>query len=245
MANVIILLIVIIAAVYFFKCTKFGKRLGIRASGTADEVMNQDATTVEGATAYYNVSIDKKKEKLIEANTLYAQTVGKIADFEKQLRDFQKDDMRLNMEINQCIDAGNDDAARIKLKAQQDIKDKIEILKTNLTEMRDNEKIQKETVDRLQKEHDDLKSEKDKQIFMLETIKTTESLKANPSLYTNEEDQMLEKVREGIRKKKQVADGNRIAYENSAEVQQQRIDKQLKDAEIDNQLAALKAKRGK
>lgn len=245
MANVIILLIIIIAAVYFFKCTKFGKRLGLRASGTADEIMNQDATTVEGATAFYNVSIEKKRKEYSDASTRYAQITGQIADFEKQLRDLQKEDMKLNIDINSCIDTGNDDGARLKLKLQQSNKEKVDILKSSLNDLKDNEKLQKEIVDRLKEEYDNLKAEKDKQIFTLETIKSTESLKADKALSNDEEDQMLEKVRDGIRKKKQVADGNRIAYENSAEVQQQRIDKQLKEAEIDTQLAALKAKRGK
>lgn len=40
-----------------------------------------------------------------------------------------------------------------------------------------------------------------------------------------EEDRMLEKVREGVKKVKEQADGTRIAYENSTGVQMKRLDK--------------------
>ena len=43
---------------------------------------------------------------------------------------------------------------------------------------------------------------------------------------------------------KEESDGNRIAYENSSEVQKKRLDKKMKDDEIDKKLAALKAKKG-
>ena len=56
---------------------------------------------------------------------------------------------------------------------------------------------------------------------------------------------MLEKVREGIKKVKEEADGNKIAYENSTDVQQKRLDKKMKDDEIQRQLDKLKSERKK
>lgn len=56
---------------------------------------------------------------------------------------------------------------------------------------------------------------------------------------------MLEKVRDGIKKTKEEADGNKIAYESSSSVQQKRLDKKMKDDEIQKKLDALKAAKNK
>ena len=88
------------------------------------------------------------------------------------------------------------------------------------------------------------KTEKENAILTLETAQTTQSLKAT-SVSTREEDKMLEKVREGVRKTKEKADGNRIAYESSTIVQQQRLDKKMKDDEVERKLQELKASKEK
>lgn len=62
---------------------------------------------------------------------------------------------------------------------------------------------------------------------------------------TSEEDKMLEKVREGIQKTKEEGIGNKIAYENSASVQQKRLDNKMKEDEIQKQLDQLKAAKRK
>lgn len=62
---------------------------------------------------------------------------------------------------------------------------------------------------------------------------------------SSEEEKMLEKVRDGVKKQKEAADGARIAYESSTTVQKQRLDKKMKDDEIDKKLQELKAKKGK
>lgn len=108
-----------------------------------------------------------------------------------------------------------------------------------------NEQLQKETVESLEAELNDLKAEKDNAIFTLSTAQVTQSLQANPGTSSNEEDKMLERVRDGIQKKKEEADGNRIMYENSTQVQKQRLEKKIKDDEIDRKLQELKAKKGR
>ena len=78
----------------------------------------------------------------------------------------------------------------------------------------------------------------------METVEATKSLKADTTVSSNEEDKMLEKVRDGVRKAREESEGNRIAYENSASVQKKRLDKKMKDEEINKKLAELKAKKG-
>ena len=60
-----------------------------------------------------------------------------------------------------------------------------------------------------------------------------------------EEDKMLEVVREGIKKQKEAADGTKAAFDASADVQQKRLDKKMKDEAIDKKLQELKARKGK
>lgn len=225
--------------------TKSGKRVRLRASGTADEIITKDASTPEGAKAYYNVAIEKKNNDLVSARTVYSQMLGKISNFDDQLRALKKDAMRVKLDIQNCIDKNDDDGARVYLKKQQDIEEKIEIIKNALIELKENADLQKETVDNLESELQDLKSEKDNAILTLETAQVTQSLQASVGMSNQEEDKMLEKVRDGVKKQKEQADGTKIAYENSTSVQQQRLDKKMKDDEIEKKLKELKAKKGK
>lgn len=245
MVVTLIILITTAVGIIWFLNTKTGKRIRLRASGTANEMLNQDASTPEGAKAYYNAAIEKKEEDYSKANTIYSQMLGKISSFEQNLRTLQKEDMSLNLDINACIDQGNDEGAKVYLQKQEEVKEKVEVLKNSLKELRENARLQKETVDKLYEDIGQLKAEKDKAVFTLETVESTKALKPDLGVGNNEQEKMLEKVREGVQKAKEESDGNRIAYESSADVQKKRLDKQMKDAEIDKKLAELKAKKGK
>ena len=152
----------------------------------------------------------------------------------------KKDDMQLNLNINSCIDKNDDNAAKVYLKKQQEVTEKIGIIKDALTRMKKDVKLHEERKDKIFEELNELKSEKSTSLLKLEAAQDAESLKA-PEVSSNEEDKMLEKVREAIKKKEKEATGNRIAYDNSASVQQDRLDKQMKDDEIERKLEQLKA----
>lgn len=81
---VIVIAAIVIVGILIF-CTKSGKRVRLRMSGTADEVISKDASTPEGAKAYYNVAIEKKQNDYNTANNLLKQIEGKKAGFEDQL----------------------------------------------------------------------------------------------------------------------------------------------------------------
>lgn len=242
-AFLITVLICVVIGLLF--ATKSGKRVRLRMSGTADEMISKDASTPEGAKAYYNVAIEKKNNDVIQARTVYSQMLGKISNFDDQLRSLKKDAMRVKLDIQSCIDKNDDDGARIYLKKQQDIEEKMEIIKNALEELKENASLQKETLETLETELEDLKAEKDNAVLTLETAQVTKSLQATVGSSNKEEDKMLEKVRDGIKKQKEEADGTKIAYENSTSVQQQRLDKKMKDDEIEKKLRDLKAKKGK
>lgn len=225
--------------------TTFGKRLRLRVSGTADEVISKDASTPEGAKAYYNTAIAKKEEDFQKAHAIYAQMLGKIENYEDQLRIFQKENMKLNLKINSCIENDDDEGAKVYLTRQQEVTNKIDIIKEALKELRENAKLQDETLKDMFDKIGELKSEKETAVLTLETAQATKSLQATQGISSNEEDKMLEKVRDGIKRTKEEADGNKVAYENSTAVQMKRLDKKMKDDEIQKKLDELKANKKK
>lgn len=224
--------------------TAFGKRLRLRVSGTADEAITKDASTVEGAKAYYNTAIAKKEADYQNANSVLAQMLGKIKGYEDQLRSLKKENMQLDLNINECIDKNDDEGAKVYLNRQDDVVEKMEIIKAALSELKENATLQEEVIKALLDEVNDLKSEKENAVLTLETAQVTKSLKAT-SISSDEEDKVLEKVRDGVKKTKEEADGNKIVYESSAAVQQKRLDQKMRDEQIQKKLEQLKAGKGK
>lgn len=219
---------------------KFFKRLWARITGAIDEAMNLDASTPEGAAAYYNAAIESKLDNYKQAVETLGQMKGKIDTYEQQLRDYKKSRMQCEMDIQKCVDSNDDEAARMYLRKQSDIDDQIQILKQSLPELKQNAELQQEVVDNLKEEIESLKTEKERSILALETSQSIKSLKVDTYMATTEEEKMLEKVRDGIQKSKEEATGHRIAYESSASVQQQRYDQRMKDADIEAKLQELK-----
>lgn len=232
--------ILIVATAVFVNNTKLGKRLWLRAKGTADEALIQDASTPEGAKAYYNAAIESKNDAWQNAVSTLGQMKGKAKTYEQQLRDYKKDRMKYDMSLHQCIDSGDDETAKIYIGKMADLDDKIDILKTALSELKDNIAVQEENADALREEVEALKAEKDKTILTLETSQTVMSLKVDSGVATTEEDKMLEKVRDGAQKAKEAATGHKIAYENSSAVQDKRLNQRTREAEIEAKLQALK-----
>lgn len=235
-----IILVLVVVGVFVVKKTKLGKRLWLRVKGTADEMMNHDASTPEGVAAYYNSAIEAKTDVYTKAIAMLGQMTGKAKTYEQQLRDCKKKKMQYDMDLKRCIDTGDDETARLYIRKQAELEDKIQILKNSITELQENIDIQQENVDSLKEELETLKAEKEKSILELETSQTVQALKVDSHLATTEEDKMLEKVRDGVQKAKEAATGHRIAYENSDAVQQKRIDQRMRDAEIEAKLQELK-----
>ena len=151
--------------------------------------------------------------------------------------------MKAEINVNSCVEKNDDDGAKVYLKEQQDLEEKVTIIKDALVELKENTKLQEETVNAIKTQLSDLKAEKDNAILTLETAQVTKSLQATSGISSLEEDKMLEKVRDGIKKQKEAADGVKVAYENSTTVQKQRLDQKMKNEEIEKKLAELKAKK--
>ena len=68
--------------------------------------------------------------------------------------------MQLDINIDNCISKNDDSGAKVYLTRRQEIKDKIEIIREALKELNDNAAVQKEILDNLNTELDDLKAER-------------------------------------------------------------------------------------
>ena len=84
---IISIFVCIVGGILLF--SKVGKRIRLRASGTADELISRDASTPEGAKAYYNTAITAKEDDYQKAYSIYTQMLGKIQTYEEQLRSLQ------------------------------------------------------------------------------------------------------------------------------------------------------------
>lgn len=241
----LLLIILVVAVLVGLFGTKIGKRLRLRATGTANEMIAKDASTPEGAKAHYNNAIDKKEEEYKQAYAAHANILGEISAYEKELRDLQKESMQLNINVNACIDKNDDDGAKVYLNRQQETDEKVDIIKATLKTLKEDAKAQKENVDDLFEQLNKLKAEKEKNLLILKTAQSTKAAKVVPGTSSDEEDKMLEKVREGIRQTQKEADGYKVAYENSSSVQQKRLDKKMKEDAVDKKLQELKAQRNK
>lgn len=242
MVTAIFIVLIVIFIIFLFTGTATGKALKTRASGTASEIVAKDASTPDGAKAYYNVAIEKREEDYRRESAKRDQMLGKIQEFENQLRELQKQNLAYSLKTQKYVDDGDDDAAMTYLRSQKETTEKIDTIKTALKELKENLTRQGEVVSELKTSCEELKSERDKAILTLETAETTKSLRAT-DLSDRTEDKMLAKVREGVQKTKQEADGAKISYDNSAEVQRKRLDKQAKEDELQKELQNLKKNR--
>lgn len=225
----------------------FVAQLLIKFKGRTEEVMNKDAMTPEGAADFYNAAIQEKEQNYRKANQLFVEVTGKLDAAEKDLYDVKKQIARLDQNINSAIDAGKDDDAMVFQMKKENLLVKTDTLKNMIGELKESKQHQQEVKDQMAKELDDLKQEKEKTIFELQAndqiIKLHESMNAATS--SSETDRMLEKVRAGANKTREMATGSKIAYETSTDTVERRAEQSAREEEARKKIEELKQKRGK
>lgn len=240
-------LALVAVGVLFIINRPFLKQLIVKFRGRTEEVMNKDAMTPEGAADYYNAAIQEKEENYRKANQFFVEITGKLDASEKDLYDVKKELARLDQNINSAIDAGKDDDAIVFQMKKENLLMKTDTLKNMIGELKESKQHQQEVKDQMAKELDDLKQEKEKTIFELQAndqiIKLHESMNAATS--SSETDRMLEKVRAGANKTREMATGSKIAYETSTDTVERRAEQSAREEEARKKIEELKQKRGK
>ena len=223
------------------------QQLVLKFRGRTDELMNKDASTVEGAKDYYNNVIREKEEVYIKANNLYMEISGKLQSFEEDLYNKQKELFKINEDIKLCVDNGlDDDALRLAMK-QETIKSQIEDLKEAIQELTKSKEQQKEYRELAEEEVQSIKTEKEKVVHELELNKQIIAIhqSMDQSNVSKESDRMLERVRNNARKTKELAKGSQIAYDSSLKAMDRKLEKSSRERSAMETVERLKKERGK
>lgn len=238
--------VIILVVVAFIVNRKFFKQMVVKFRGRTEEIARRDAATPEGATDYFNNAIREKEELYGNAERSFIEISGKLDETEKEQYNLKKELMKIDKQINACLDANDEDGARSYAMRKITIQQKIDTLKETIEEFKKAKAQQEEIRAAVKQELDELKEEKERTIYQMEAdqqiIKLHEGM--NTSASSNESDHMLERVREGAKKTRERAVGAQIAYDTSAEAQNRRLDNQARNREADELLAEMKRKRG-
>ena len=224
-------IVVIVLAVIILFGTVFGKQLRVKMKGRTDEVMRQDAQTPEGAKDYYNAAIREKEEFYNRASTSFAEISGKRKAAQDDLRNANKEYMRVSKQMNDCIDGNNENEAMQYAMKKSTLENKINVLKDTIAEMKEAEAHQKDIMQQAAMEADSQ---------IIELHQSMDSLNMN-----NESERMLERVREGARKTRERAEGSRIAYDSSSQAADRRLAASERERNARQILEEAKRQRGK
>lgn len=228
------------AAFLFVTFTKIGRVFKVRAKGAAAEWIKKEASTADGAAAYYNAAIDRKMGFYRKAAQTDEKMLGKISGYEMQLESLQKENREIEASAEILIKRGSDEDARILLQKQSGNEEKIILLQDALTTLRESERVQSGNVKQLYQQIEGLKTEKEKAVMALEIAQTTGSL--HPTAADSPEDEMLEAVREGVKLKQEQAAGRRIRFDTSPEAKQMKLTDLLKAERVEEKIRQLKEK---
>ena len=122
----IILVIIVLVVIALVVNKPFRQQLGVKFRGRTEEVMRQDASTPEGARDYFNAAIREKEDFYNKAAQTLSEVAGKLASAEKDLYQTNKEIMKLNNQINSCLDENNDEDAMAYARKKAIAEEKIE-----------------------------------------------------------------------------------------------------------------------
>lgn len=240
----VILAIGIILLLFYNK--EFLRQLLVKFRGRTDEVMMRDAATPEGAKDYYNAAIRKKEDSLAQITASYVALLGRLETAKKQEYDLRKKKKSLVDTIDGFVENGKDDEAIALIKQRDDIEGRLEQVKQLISNLEDSIKQQLEMKSVAEEELSSLKREKDNTVFQMEIDQQIMDAAAsmNGVISTDETDRMLERVRDGARKKSEMASGSKVAYDTSAVATERRMKKEASDLSAKKELERIKRNKG-
>lgn len=241
-----ILIVLAIGGIGLLINKPFREQLNAKFHGRTEAIMEENASTPEGARDIFNAAIQEKDKKYQQANNLYIQAEGKLDAAKKNRYEATAQLNKVEKEMNRCIDEGLEDDAKQYASKKVTLEKKLEIYKDDIASFKEDVAQKKEIKEALYKELQDLKDEKEVTLTQLESDQSRiDAMKGLEGTSTSENDRMLEKVRQGSKKKREMANGARIAYENSEQAAEYRLKERERESEVDRVLAEAKAKRNK
>lgn len=243
----IVLIVGIVIAIALIINKPFKQQILTKFKGRTDEIMAQDASTPEGAKDYYNAAIREKESFYNKASASFTEIAGKLDSAEKDLYQSNKDLMKINREINNCLDNNDETSAMQYAMKKTTLETKIGVLKATIEEMKVAKEHQQEVRDQAAIELQNLKEEKERVIFQLEAdsqiIALHQSLDRMDT--SNESERMLEQVRNGVKRTREQAEGSRIAYNSSSQANERRLEASERERNARKTIEDLKNQRGR
>lgn len=222
----------------------FRQQLNLKFHGRTEAIMAENASTPEGAEDIFNAAIQEKQKKFEQINNLYSEAEGHLDALKSDEYTVYGKLNNAQNNMDRCLDEGNDEDAKYYAAQKVSLEEQLEIIKTRIEKTKVDVAQKKELKTKEFEKLQALKNEKDVTIQQLKSDQARlEAARSLEGISNSETDRMIEKVREGAKKKKEMANGARISYENSAEAAEYRMQQRERETTIDRVLAEAKAKR--
>ena len=222
----------------------FREQLNLKFHGRTDAIMAENAATPEGAEDIFRAAIQEKEKNFHQINDLYSAAEGHLGALESDEYTVYGKLNNAQNSMDRCLDKGNDEDAKYYAAQKVSLEEQLEIIKGSIEDAKVDVAQKKELKTKAFEELQALKNEKDVTIQQLKSDQARlEAARSLEGITNSETDRMIEKVREGAKKKKEMANGARISYENSAEAAEYRMQQRERESEIDRVLAEAKARR--
>ena len=222
----------------------FREQLNLKFHGRTDTIMAENAATPEGAEDIFRAAIQEKEKNFQQINDLYSAAEGHLEALKSDKYTVSGKLNKAQNSMDRCLDEGNDEDAKYYAAQKVSLEEQLEIIKGSIEDAKVDVAQKKELKTKAFEELQALKNEKDVTIQQLKSDQARlEAARSLEGITNSETDRMIEKVREGAKKKKEMANGARISYENSAEAAEYRMQQRERESEIDRVLAEAKARR--
>ena len=222
----------------------FRQQLNLKFHGRTEAIMAENASTPEGAEDIFRAAIQEKEKNCHQINDLYSAAEGHLGALESDEYTVYGKLNNAQNSMDRCLDKGNDEDAKYYAAQKVSLEEQLEIIKRSIEDAKVDVAQKKELKTKVFEELQALKNEKDVIIQQLKSDQARlEAARSLEGITNSETDRMIEKVREGAKKKKEMANGARISYENSAEAAEYRMQQRERESEIDRVLAEAKARR--
>ena len=204
----------------------FGRLANLWRGFTSLWIKNVEAEHPEIA---YENSINAMVEKYNTLKSATAAIISRRNDIDVRLKDAQKNLDQVNADLETAVDSGRDDLAVVLIKKQEKLEAEIADLTGQLQQAADDADSAKSSLQEIQAKIQELKDEKDRNLAKMASAKARIQVQEQlDGLSVDDDMKALDSVRENIKNMEAKA----------------QLNKELKDGDLDSQLASLRKSSG-